>query len=74
MKLEEKKKVKKKMSSTFLRVTWIDLDREVERDVSTREQKALYKLDVNVKVKSILRTSGRGKIVFLIIFDDKLII
>ena len=52
------------MSSTFLRVTWIDLDREVERDVSTREQKALYKLDVNVKVKSNLRTLGLGKTVF----------
>ena len=38
------------MSDTFLRVTWIDIDREVERDVSTREQKCAFKLDVNVKV------------------------
>ena len=38
------------MSDTFLRVTWIDVDREVERDISTREQKTTYKLDVNVKV------------------------
>ena len=42
------------MSDTFLRVTWIDVDREVERDISTREQKLTYKLDVNVKVTFVL--------------------
>ena len=42
------------MSGTFLRVTWIDIDREIERDVSTREQKSVFKLDVNVKVSFLV--------------------
>ena len=48
------------MSDTFLRVTWIDVDREVERDISTREQKLTYKLDVNVKVTFVLPPYSLG--------------
>ena len=40
----------------FIRVTWIDVDRDKERDV-TQEQKQTYELAVNLKENEPTQTS-----------------